>query len=309
MENVYLEKAEGMQRLSRDLAKNATKMSKDEVRFMVSYYYIVQNDRIRFNNQFTALEKDGEPNTVIAWMKEQSEVLEKQIVRALDKWTLEHPVGQWVRKQHGFGSVLTAGFLSHIDIERAPSAGHIWSYAGLVPGVKWEKGQKRPWNAELKRLVFVAGDVALKLAGSPKSYYGALLNERRKKEMYMNFDGSNTQKAIADQSRYDKTTESYAWVMGCYKKEDIQKLYEADQSLAAVSIKKYKGEEDSGDPMLPPAHIVARARRYAMKMFLSHLHEVWYEHHFQKRAPTPFIIEHGGHVHYEAPPHYVSPYR
>ena len=38
---------------------------------------------------------------------------------------------------------------------------------------------------------------------------------------------------------------------------------------------------------LPPAHIHARAKRYAVKMFISHLHEIWYEVELGKPAPVP----------------------
>jgi hypothetical protein len=42
--------------------------------------------------------------------------------------------------------------LARIDIVKAPTAGHIWRYAGLDPTVRWNKGEKRPWNAGLKVL-------------------------------------------------------------------------------------------------------------------------------------------------------------
>ena len=42
-----------------------------------------------------------------------------------------------------------------------------------------------------------------------------------------------------------------------------------------------------------------RARRKAVKLFLSHLHEVWfYIHTGGQRAPRPYAIEHLGHAHY-----------
>lgn len=308
MSNDIIDAGLAVSRLSRDLAKSSTLLSTDEARFLVDYYYICQNDRIRFNNQERALKENEEPTTVIEWLGNQSTVLEKQITRALDKYTENHPVGKWIRSLVGFGPVLTAGFIANIDISKSPTAGHLWSYAGLVPGQKWEKGQKRPWNANLKKLCFLAGDVAMKLAGHPDSYYGKVLNERRAKEMQSNLNGEYSQKAIADQPRYNPSTEAYAWVMGCYKAEDIKKLYEANMSLASPNIKKFKGEIGSGTPMLPPAHIVARARRYAMKLFLSHLHEVWYETEFKQRVPVPFVIQHMGHVHRIDPPNYVSPY-
>ena len=61
-----------------------------------------------------------------------------------------------------------------------------------------------------------------------------------------------------------------------------------------------------GVPMLPPAHIHARAKRYAVKLFLAHYHHVAYQLYYEKEPPKPYILEHGGgqHVHYLAPPNF-----
>jgi hypothetical protein len=53
---------------------------------------------------------------------------------------------------------------------------------------------------------------------------------------------------------------------------------------------------------LPPGQIDARARRYAVKLFLSHLHEVWYKAHFGKAPPLPYPIAILGHAHIKPPP-------
>ena len=55
---------------------------------------------------------------------------------------------------------------------------------------------------------------------------------------------------------------------------------------------------------LPPAHIHARAERYATKLFLAHWHHVAYESHFGTPPPKPYVIEHMGHAHYIAPPNW-----
>jgi hypothetical protein len=46
----------------------------------------------------------------------------------------------------------------------------------------------------------------------------------------------------------------------------------------------------------------ARAKRYAVKLFLAHLHEVWYREHYKTAPPIPYPIAHLGHAHYIAPP-------
>ena len=54
---------------------------------------------------------------------------------------------RWARSIYGIWPVLAAGLLAHIDIEQAPTVGHIWSFAGLDPTKKWQPKTTRPWNA------------------------------------------------------------------------------------------------------------------------------------------------------------------
>ena len=58
---------------------------------------------------------------------------------------------------------------------------------------------------------------------------------------------------------------------------------------------------------LSDAHLHARARRYAVKMFLSHLHEVMYITILGQKPPMPFAIAHLNHAHYvKVPnPHHI----
>jgi len=53
---------------------------------------------------------------------------------------------------------------------------------------------------------------------------------------------------------------------------------------------------------LPDARIHLRAERYAVKLFLAHLHEVWFTHHYGRPPPAPYPIAHGGHAHVIAVP-------
>jgi hypothetical protein len=51
----------------------------------------------------------------------------------------------------------------------------------------------------------------------------------------------------------------------------------------------------NGIPMLPPAHIDARARRWGVKLFLSHMFEVMYIEHNGKMPPEAYILTQPGH--------------
>jgi hypothetical protein len=257
-------------RLSRDLRDAAIELSDDEARFLVDSYYNMQEQRIRGDAQVRALEKTKEPHRVLAWYAEQSERLEKAVRGALDVYSASKPLGQWARNQDGIGPVLAAGLLAHIDIARCTSAGDIWRFAGLDPTQTWGKGKKRPWNAGLKTLCWKIGESFVKVCNKDTAFYGHLYKQRKERETLRNEAGDFADQAKAKLEKFniDKKTDAYK----------------------AYSVGK-----------LPPAHIHARAKRYAVKLFLAHYFETGCRL-AGREPPLPYPIAHLDHVHRIAPP-------
>ena len=255
--------------LSRDLRKAAATLSPREARYLVDYYYTQQENRKAADNQVRQMQE--EPHEVLAWLAENTRTLEKQIVAALGRFSKASPVGQWAESQVGIGPVISAGLLAHIDIEKAPTAGHIWNFAGLNPGVEWKKGEKRPWNASLKVLCWKIGESFVKVSGNPNAYYGLLYVQRKALEEANNAKGLMKDQAAAKLERFKigKTTEAY-------------KAYSAG--------------------ILPPAHVHARAKRWVVKLFLSHWQAVAYEVRYGKEPPAPYAIAYLGHADWLKPP-------
>jgi hypothetical protein len=83
---------------------------------------------------------------------------------------------------------------------------------------------------------------------------------------------------------------------GEYAEQARQKLEDFNIGKDTEAYKWYS------EGKLPPAHIHSRAKRYAVKLFLAHLHEVMYRDKFGKAPPNPYPIEHLGHAHYLEPP-------
>jgi len=206
----------------------------------------------------------AEPTSMVSWLAQQSDVLESQIKRALVAYTDAHPVGAWLKSIVGIGPVIASGLLAHIDIERAQTAGAIWRLAGLDPTQKWEKGQKRPWNAALKTLTWHAGESFVKTSGKEDAFYGKYYAKRKEYRVAKNIAGD------------------YA--------EHAAKIVKECPTHAQVATYK--------EGRLPDGHIHAQAKRDAVKLFLSHLHGYWYELHFGKKPPLPYPIQFLGHVHY-----------
>ncbi len=295
---------EAVSRLGRDIKQAASILSTTEARFLVDAYYTMQLNRLRADSQLRSMTKSEEPNGVLAWLGNQNHTLERQVHGALQRYAENHTIGKWLLSLTGIGPVITAGLLAHIDITRAPTAGHIWRYAGLDPTSKWEKGQKRPWNASLKTLQYKAGESFVKTQNKENDIYGKFFVKRKAEEWSRNMNGDFAEQAAAMlvAKRIGKETVAYAFYAGHVPVGYIQGLF-ADGNPVPPVLPKTIVEEGAGVPMLPPAHIHSRARRYAVKLFLSHLQEVWFFDHYQKLAPAPYVFVHQqGHTHYIAPP-------
>lgn len=260
-----------VEKLTRDIKSASKNLSNTEARYLVDLYYIWQEDRKRFANQARSLAEQKEPGDVIIHFEKQAKKLEAQCKSALDTYSSSDPVGIWAREQIGIGPVIAAGLLANIDITKAPTVGHIWAFAGLDPTKEWKKGEKRPWNASLKTLCWKIGESFVKISGNEEAYYGQVYVNRKNYETVKNenLEYKGQAYSILKTKKIGKTTDAYA----------------------AYSIGK-----------LPKAHIHARAKRYAVKLFLSHLHHVWYLDHYGELPPKPYAIEHLGHAHYLAPP-------
>lgn len=260
-----------IEKLNKDLRLASKTLTHNEARFLVDAYYNMQDNRIRSDNQILSLSKSNEPHEVLSWLSENSNRLERYIKSALDTYSSAHEVGRWSKGICGIGPVIAAGLLAHIDITRAPTAGHIWAFAGLDPTKEWKKGKKRPWNASLKTLCWKIGESFVKVSGNKNDVYGKIYKERKECEMAANNDFAFEDQAKRKLEKYNisKDTDAYGYYV--------------------------KG-------MLPPAHIHARAKRYAVKLFLAHWHEMAYISHYGEKPPSPYAIGILGHAHKINPP-------
>ena len=251
-------------KLTRDLRKAAASMSAAEARFLVDNYYTMQQSRIRAAGQVRSMQT--EPHETLEHLTTQSERLEEQTKSALAAYVEAHPVGKWLISIVGIGPVISAGLLAHIDIDKAPTVGHIWAFAGLDPTRVWAKGQKRPHNSMLKVICWKAGESFVKNCNREGCFYGEIYKKRKEQETTKNDNGDFAAQAanILATHNYNKTTDAY-------------KAYSQGK--------------------LPPAHVHARARRYAVKLFLAHLHEEMFLNRFGVAPPLPYPIQHLGHAH------------
>jgi len=266
----------------RDVNEATNKMHVKEARYLVDLYYQLQDVRIRSSGQIRASE--GKPTYSLTITKQFFAIGETSIRNVLGRYAGQFNIGNWLQSICGIGPVLSAGFIANLDITRAKTAGQFWSFCGLNPGVEWKKKTKRPWSAAAKVLCFKAGSSFIKVHNNSKDFYGQYFVKRRTYEQSRNEAGELAGQAHEKLEKYNisKTTDAY-------------KAYS-------------KG-------ILPPAHIEARARRWTVKLFLSHLHKIMHEEYYGVSPPIPYAFTDfckdlpttktsDDHVHMVDPPNY-----
>ena len=177
---------EPLERLTKDAKKAAANINIKEVESLVSLYYTVQEDRIRAENKLRKLKEVNEPYSYIEWVYDNFWRHERSIHSILDVYSKSTDICIWARSIRGIGPVISSGLHSQIDINKAPTVGHIWRSAGLDPTVKWERKEKRPWNADLKTLCFKLGESFIKVQNHPDDIYGKVYASRKVLEIERN---------------------------------------------------------------------------------------------------------------------------
>ncbi len=260
-------------KMSKDIRTLSTSFDQRSVRELVSTYYRIQDDRIALAAQARELQKTNSPHELVEFLASNLNYMESSLKYPLQRFAESYAVGNWSLSQYGIGPVITAGLIAHIDITKAPTAGSIWRYAGLDPTIAWNKGEKRPFNAELKTLSWKIGQSFMKFSNRDECFYGKLYRQDKERRTALNESGAF-----------------------------------ADKAKKQLEVKNWKNNKTSSllkQGLLSPAQIDAQARRFAVKIFLSHFHAVWFEDYHNKPAPTPYTIAHMDHVHEISIPNYT----
>ena len=254
-------------RLNRAMLDATSDLSLPQIRGLVDSYYQIQEIRKAGGNQRRAVAQGKDAHPLVDYVVEQLLALEKDIQRMMAVATDAHVPTRWARSFIGVGPVLAAGLLAHIDITIAKTPSAVWRFAGYDPTVTWEKGQRRPWNARLKVLGYKLGDSFKKFSNHRHaSLYARLYRERKALELARTEAGLHREAA-------EKMLATRRWKKG------------------TVAVAAYE------QGRLPAGQLDARARRYAVKIFLEHFWRVLYEVEFGTPAMLPYIIEHDPETH------------
>jgi hypothetical protein len=162
--------------------KTAATLGREDACYLVNAYYAVQRRRESAEAQLRRAADSNRPHELVAWLVEQDRVVEKQIKRALDEWSDALPAARWAKSIIGVGPMIAAGLAAHIDISKCGNVSQLWRFAGYDPTLKWARGTKCPWNRDLERLCWLAGDGFVKTSGHEDGFYGRFYLARKRVE-------------------------------------------------------------------------------------------------------------------------------
>lgn len=153
-------------------------MRNDSLADLVRFHHQVQKLRVAQGNRAFASREANKQDVAdlhSSWHSILTD-LEKSVEREYKHVLADLPGWKWMKRIKGVGVGLGASILAEVDFERAPTVSALWRYAGMAvtPEGKREyptKGQKLPYNKELKKRMFLFSTGQLKAGGPYKPYY------------------------------------------------------------------------------------------------------------------------------------------
>lgn len=230
------------------------------IRFLVESYYDHQRYRMEASNRVRAAVEAQAPEDLMSWLQHRWNDTESAIAYMLKQYVeLEKTgMGVWATNHVGIGPIIGAGLLAYIDMDKAKHVSSVWRFFGLDPTLKWNKGERRPWNARAKVLAWKIGQSFLKFHNKPNCEYGKVYARRKALEVQRNEQG-----AFAETAKLTLESRNI-------KDKETRKIYESGK--------------------LPAGRIELRAERYAVKLFLSAWWREAYRRKFGTEPEDPWIV-------------------
>lgn len=304
------------------LILQAADLTHKEGKYLYRHHKNVQVLRKAFGQSIGQLKHEKlDPPDLFLHFRRSVARLEKQTNAALQIYLDQHLPMRWMRAV-GVGIAQSVGIFSLIDIEKSLTPSSLHRYCGYDPDqtklTKKEAGECLRYfqdkykvdypneeviyavaaelNRGVKQLLFITRMNTVRTSITWSALYRAILsypwNQELKEILFrVGVQFRRVGGAGLDIPPYRSV---YVW----------RKEYEiirneagdyADQAAHSLSSRNYKKTRTAYKHYitgrLPPMHVDARARRFAIKIFLVHLHQVMFFERYGKMPPRPYILD------------------
>jgi hypothetical protein len=316
-----------LKRVSTGIVEKAADMSRPEARALIGYYFRVRLLRqsstrrlqiLKNGNLELGIEEEDHP--MLNYARLESNRLLDQIVQAIDIWSDVNVPSRWAKSFEGIGPLVGAGLNAYIDPEKGRTVSQVWRYAGFDPSCKWwwkedevqailkmaklkfgepdlevtvrwiakqinvgyhsflrrcyipsqpeitwrslRRGIKRlPWNKQLKQICYHLGMVFLRNRNNKDHFYGQAYDYRKK------FEEDRNEKGYYKEMARERLATRFTTIDR-----------EGSPYLAFIQDK------------IPPHHVDKIARRWAIKLFLEHFHQVSFYERYGMLPPRSYRV-------------------
>ena len=302
-----------------------------EARTLIDLYYGIQDYRKAIDNQRRAMDQGadtGITHEALDFIAPQIEAIENNARAWLEAYINSHVMWPWFAAVDGIGPILAAGLVAHLGSRPVPTTVGKWHrYAGLDPSQQWLKAEelRALWNQVTGDIEQRVRAIAAIVGRDPATVLrDATTNFRTGETKSLTKDGAL--KSLA-RIPYNRPLKTLCWKVGdqFVKLGDSQKAFYAvfyRQRKAIEIARNLKGERAElaaktlaekpthaqkaiyAQGQLPDGRLDLMARRATVKLFLSHLHELWYRmENDGQLPPRPFAFTILHHTDYIPPPH------
>lgn len=301
-----------------------------EARVLVDLYYSLQDYRKAIDNQMRSIDNGadaGAQHAALDFMAAQIDSLEHNAKLWLETFVTAHPMWPWFAAVDGIGPILAAGLVAHLGSRPVPPTVGKWHrYAGLDPSQRWLKVDelKKLWAEQEGDIDQRARTIAIQVGRDPNTVIRDATTDYKTGAV----KALTKDSAIKSLSRipYNRPLKTLCWKIGdqFVKLGGSQKAFYAvwyrnrkaleitrnqrgdRRDLAASTLATTPGHAQKStyaQGLLPDGRVDLMARRATVKLFLSHLHELWYQVENNCVPPKHFAISVLHHVDYIPPPH------
>lgn len=150
-----------------------TTITTEDIYMLEQLRQTFQRHRIQMSNRISAVDRGASAMQTATMQRymERFQALEDEAAGDIAVAVKDHEMWPWLKQVKGIGPGLAGSLLAMIDIEKADTVSALWRFAGQAvngdgKAEKPTKGEKLPYNANLKRVCYLISTSFLR-ANSP----------------------------------------------------------------------------------------------------------------------------------------------
>lgn len=301
-------------RPSKNVLASAVDMSRREARFMVEDYLRWKKLYMSHLDHLSLLKKEHLPTDCMDFLTRSAKKFRMFYTEFLGIWAQNFPASKWAMTKINGISGYTAGALAaFIDVEKTKNVSSVWKFAGQTP-------RSRPPN---RKIIYAVTCEAERQLGGPVAtedhvrFIAKRLGLNPENVLlFCKKQGEITWKNLIGACKhplYNPTLKQVCTAIGhlfIIKPSFYQDLYryryhwEKDLNETGRYAKKAKMQLESYDykphtlaykaytkGMLPDGHIRNRAKRWSVKVFLSHYYQIDYYTRYGELPPDTYGLD------------------